>query len=60
MCGVEMKGQNIHWGGRVLGSYSLIFIPEGRRDFFPYLISVGSVMALVHDGNFLSAGLILL
>jgi len=37
-----------------------LHVQEGRRDFCPHLALIGSVMALVHDGYFLSAWLILL
>ena len=61
---IQMKEQNIHWKGEVRGSYFLIFIPfhlsKGSRDFCPYLALMESVTALVHDGIFLAARLILL
>ena len=64
MSGIQMKGQNVHWARRGLGSYNLVFIPalpsQGEEGFFPYLALIGSVMASVHDGYFLSAKLILL
>ena len=47
------------------GSHSLILTPvptfqRESRDFCPYLSLIGSVMASVLDGNFLSARLIIL
>ena len=43
------------------GVYSLTFIPaplpQGQKGFCVYLALMESVMALVHDGNFLSARL---
>ena len=62
--GAEVKGRNIHWGGRGLGSYSLIFFPappsQEAEAFFLYLALIMSVMASVPDGYFLSGRLILL
>ena len=62
--GIQFHGWGIHWGGGAWMSYSLIFIPapppEGRRDFCPYLVLIGSIMASAHDGSFLSAWLMLL
>ena len=53
------EGVEYSLGRRGLESYSLIFtpapLPEGRRDFCPYLALIKRFMAMVHDGNFLSA-----
>ena len=64
MNSIQWNGQNIHWEGGAWGLYSVIsfqlHLPEGRRDFCPYLALIRSVMVSIHDGNFLSARLILL
>lgn len=61
------KGHPIAWereGKRGLGSYSLIFIPapssQRKEGFLSLLALMGSVMASVHGGYFLSAWLILI
>ena len=55
-----MKGWNIHWGRSSLGVVFPDFhpapSPQGRRDFCPYLTLIGSVVALVRDGNFYLQG----
>ena len=61
---VEKKRWNIHLGGRGLGvlfpDFHQPHLPEGRKDFCPYLALIGSIVASVHDKNFLYARLILL
>ena len=57
--GVEYSLRREEFGGRFPCFSSQLHIPEGRRDFCPYLALMGSVMALVHDGDFSSARLIL-
>ena len=57
---IQLYGQDIHWEGGVWGSYSLIFIPAppSRREeegFLSLFGFIGSVMASVFDGYFLSA-----
>ena len=58
--GVEYPLGREWFGGCISWFSSQLHLPEGRRDFCPYLALIVSLMVLVHDGNFLSARLILL
>lgn len=54
---VGYAGRTDEWaeyslGREELGSPAPDFHPEGRRDFCPHLIWIGSVSASVHDGYF--------
>ena len=57
--GIQLYGQGIHWEGGPWGSDSLIFIPASpsRREegFLSSFGFIGSVMASVYEGYFLSA-----
>ena len=58
--GAEYSLEREVFGGCIPWVLSHRHLCQGRRDFCPYLALIGSVMASVPDGHFLSARLILL
>ena len=53
--GVEYALGREDFGGSRTRIFILLHLANGRRDFCPYFVLMGSAMTSVRDGNFLSA-----